>query len=163
MRSFGEIIKEQRKKLGFTQRQLAEMVGVSDAYICSLEGDKRSPPPYYNVVSIAEALKLDAEWLWKIAVRWREKKAVKKSRRKAIKTRDDSTQEDSLYQDNTTNITDSEIEAFFQRPEIQMTAFGLFKKQPKDMTMEEKRFVYQAINSAREFLLGDEDESGDSL
>jgi hypothetical protein len=39
-----------------------------------------------------------------------------------------------------------------------MTTFGLFQKQPKEMTMEEKRVVYRAINGARDFISKRTDE-----
>ena len=163
MRSFGGILKAQRRKLGLTQRQVADSVGVSDAYICSLEGDKRSPPPYYTVVAIADVLQLDVEQLWKVAVKHREKRAVEKSRHKVIsRGGGDRTEDDSRRQDSVITVSDSQIEAFFARPEIQMTTFGLFQKQPKEMTMEEKRVVYQAINKAQEFISGQRDEPTDS-
>ena len=154
MRSFGETLRAQRRKLGLTQKQVADAVGVSDAYICSLESDKRSPPPYYTVAAIADALQLDVERLWKVAVKYREKQAVEKSRCKVMTQRRNRGANDDLLQGSVITASDSQINAFFDRPEIQMTTFGLFQKQPKEMTMEEKRLVYQAINSAREFILG---------
>lgn len=154
MRSFGETLKTQRQRLRLTQKQVADSVGVSDAYICGLESDKKSPPPYYTVAAIANALQFDVERLWKVAVKCREKRAVEKSRRKSVtRRRNRESGEDFLRQDNVITVPDSQINAFFDRPEVQMTTFGLFRKQPKEMTMDEKRVVYQAISSAREFVL----------
>ncbi len=164
MRSFGETLKAQRRKLKLTQKQIADTVGVSDAYICTLESDRKSPPPYRTVAAIADALELDAERLWEIAVKYREKQAMEKSRRKTIaRRRNDGTNNDRLQRDNTTVIPDSQINAFFDLPEIRMTTFGLFHKQPQEMTMEEKRAVYQAINRAKEAVSGGTDESTGSL
>ena len=150
MRSFGEIVRAQRRKLGFTQKQVADSVGVTDAYICSLESDKKSPPPYYTVAAIADALQLDAEQLWKVAVKYREKQAVERSRHKAVTSRRNRGTGDDFLRPET--VSDSQIDAFFDRPEIQMTTFGLFQKQPKEMTMDEKRVIYQAINRVRDFI-----------
>jgi transcriptional regulator with XRE-family HTH domain len=156
MRSFGGILRTQRRKLKLTQRQIADSVGVSDAYICSLESDKKSPPPYYTVAAIADALQLDAEQLWKVAVRYREKQAVERSRHKAMTSKRNRGTGDDFLQRGT--VSDSQIDTFFDRPEIQMTTFGLFQKQPKEMTMEEKRVVYRAINGARDFISKRTDE-----
>jgi len=155
MRSFGQTIKNQRQKLDLTQRQVADSVGISDAYICSLESEKKSPPPYHTVASIADVLKLDTDKLWKIALKQREKDALEKSRRK-IGVRGSHKEPDNNRSgdDNATIVPESQINAFFERPEIQMTAFGIFQKQPKDMTLEEKRIIYNAINTARKFVLG---------
>ena len=151
MRSFGEILRSQRQKLKLTQKQVAVAAKVSDAYICSLESDRRSPPPYHTVVAIANALKYDVERLWRVAGKAREKEAVAKSQRKIMpqKSNDDGLQED---------IPDNQINAFFKPRDISMTVFGLFEKLPTEMTMEEKRVVYQAINSAQKFVLERTDE-----
>ena len=155
MRSFGKIIKSQRQKLRLTQRQVADTVDVSDAYICSLENEKRVPPPFATVSAIAETLQLDVERLWKVAMRHREKQAVEKSRRKIMPRRGDNESDDNLPRQEI--VPDSQIDAFFDRPEIQMATFGLFKKQPGDMSMEEKRTVFQAINKAQESILDQPD------
>ena len=165
MRSFGEVLKAQRRKLGLTQKQVADSSKVSDAYICSLESDKRDPPPYHTVVAIADALQLNVEQLWKVAVKHREKQAVKKSRRKTTPQRGNGINgkdDDQLRRDNVITVPDNQINAFFDRPEIQMTTFGLFQKQPKDMTMEEKRIIYRAISEARELISRRADEPTDS-
>ena len=151
MRSFGEIIRSQRQKLKLTQKKVAEEAEVSDAYICSLESDKKTPPPYYTVVKIANALELDAEKLWKVAVKSREKLAVAKIQRKKVIPRKEGDQ-------SWENIPESQIDAFFKIGENQVTVFSLLKKQPADLTMEEKRFVYQALNTAQKFVLDQADE-----
>ena len=157
MRSFGKMLKEQRRKLGLTQKQVADLVRVSDAYICGLEGDKKSPPPYHTVAAIADALQLDPEQLWKVAVKHREKQAVERSKRKiSIRRGNDGREANNGFLGQNTAITvpDSQIDAFFKRPGIQMAVLGLFQKQVKEMTTEEKRVIYQAINSAGKFMLG---------
>lgn len=161
MRSFGETLRAQRRKIGLTQKQIADAAGVSDAYICSLESDKRPPPPYYTVAAIADALQLDVERLWKVAAKCREEQAVERSRHKAmIRRRNGRTGDDFLQRET---ASESQINDFFARPEIRMTAFGVFHKQPEEMTIEEKRAVYQAINAAQEFISRRADEPDDSL
>ena len=149
MRSFGKTIKTQRQKLKLTQRQVADSIEVSDAYICILESDKKSPPPYHTVTRIADALELDPENLWSVAVKHREEQAMEKSRRKTMTRKRNSNDKNRLKRDNATAIPDSQINAFFDLPQNQMPTFALAHKQPKDMTMKEKRAVYQAINIAR--------------
>ncbi len=156
MRTFGEILKAQRQKLGLTQKQVADNIGMSDAYICSLESDKKSPPPYYTVSAIADVLKLDPEQLWKVAMKYREKQALEKARRREMVRRRISATEESynLFQeeDTTLSVSDSQVDSFFARPEVRMSAIGLFQRYPEDMTIEEKRVIYQAISKAQEFL-----------
>jgi transcriptional regulator with XRE-family HTH domain len=160
MRSFGKTIRAQRQKLKLTQRQVAEAVDVSDAYICSLESDKKSPPPYHTVAAIADTLELDAERLWSIAVIHREEQAMAKSRRKTMsRKRNSEGGNDRLQKENATVIPDNQINAFFDLPENQVPTFALVQKQPKDMTMEEKRAVYQAINIARKAVSDEMDKS----
>ncbi len=150
MRSFGDRIKAQRQKLGLTQKQVADSIGVSDAYICSLESGKRCPPPYHTVVTIGEALELNVERLWKVAVKCRETQAVERSQRRALTQRKSGGADDGPEQRKT--IPDSQINAFFERPEVQMATLGLFGKQPDSMSMEERRAVFQAISEAQEFV-----------
>ncbi len=155
MRTFGEILKAQRQKLGLTQKQLANAIGMSDAYICSLESDKKSPPPYYTVSAIANVLKMDPEQLWKVAVKHREKQALERVRRRVTQKRriEEKLMNDAMLDNDAgSSITDNQINDFFARPEIKMSTLGLFRKQLEDMTMEEKRYVYQAINKVIEFV-----------
>ncbi len=151
MRSFGEILRSQRQKLKLTQKQVAVAADVSDAYICSLESDKRTPPPYHTVVVIANAIEYDVDRLWRVAVKAREKQAVVKSQRKTMPRESD---DDDLPED----VPESQLNAFFEIGVVQMAVFGLLKKQPSDLTPEEKRFVYQAINSAQKFVSERTDE-----
>ncbi len=165
MRTFGEILKAQRQKLGLTQKQLANAIGMSDAYICSLESDKKSPPPYYTVSAIANVLKMDPEQLWKVAVKHREKQALERVRRRVTQKRqieEKLMNNAMLDNDAGSSITDNQINDFFARPEIKMSTLGLFRKQLEDMTMEEKRYVYQAINKVIEFV-DRSDKAFDSL
>lgn len=149
MKTFGEMLKAQRKKLGFTQKQVADSIGVSSAYICILESDKEPPPPYYTVSAIASALQIDAEQLWKVAIKNREKQAIEKARCKVKRIADNGVNEKSLDKEITTSASDSQVNVFFTRPEVRMSTLGLFHRQPEDMTMEEKRIIYQAINEAQ--------------
>ena len=148
MRSFGEILRSQRQKLKLTQKQVADTAKVSDAYICSLESDKRPPPPYYTVEKIADALDLDADQLWKVAVRSRAKYAVEKSKRKEILRKG--------------KVPDSHLDVFFEREGVRMMVFGLFKKPPEQLSIEEKRAVYHAINGVQRFMSQQADEAANS-
>ena len=162
MRSFGKMLLAQRQKLGLTQKQVANLVRVSDAYICSLEGDKKSPPPYHTVAAIADALQIDTEILWEVAVEHREQQAVERSKRKpSIRGGNDSEKAEDgfLRRSIASAVPDSQINAFFKRPEIQMAVLGLFQKQIAEMTAEEKRVVYQAINGVGKLILGRTDEA----
>lgn len=158
MQSFGNILKTQRQRLNLTQKQVASYAGVSDAYICYLEQDKKSPPPYHTVAIIASVLKLDADQLWKVAVKYREKEAIEKSRNKSKARRrgyvKSETSNDSIHDDTEPEVPDSQINAFFELREIQMTTYGLFQKQPKDLTMDEKRVLYHALTKAQSFISG---------
>ncbi len=40
VKTFGEIIKKQRKKLGYTQKYICEVCGISASYISDLENGK---------------------------------------------------------------------------------------------------------------------------
>jgi transcriptional regulator with XRE-family HTH domain len=148
MKSFGEAIKEKRIKLGLTQKQVAESVGVTDAYICSLESGKRCPPPYRTVATLAEAIGLNVDRLWELAVKDRKKQALEKSQRKLMTQREQN--EDVDEPQIRKEVPDSQINEFFERPEVQMATFGLFQKQPGSMSMEEKRIVFYAVSEARE-------------
>ncbi|MBM3211872.1 helix-turn-helix transcriptional regulator [Candidatus Poribacteria bacterium] len=155
MRTFGTIIKTQRKNLGLTLKQVSASIGVSDAYICNLEKDKKVPPPYHTVVAIADVLRIDSELLWKIAVKSREKNAIDKSHNKnLIRKKGHNKVESNDIENDIPEVPDNEINAFFKLGEVQMTMFGLFRKQPDDMTMEEKRIVYNALTKTRKFLSG---------
>lgn len=52
-----------RKLRSMTQSQLAERVGVTQAYICSLENGKRTNPSLQLLLKIARALDVTVEEL----------------------------------------------------------------------------------------------------
>lgn len=56
-------IKYYRKLRGMTQCQLAERVGVTQAYICNLESGQRANPSFSLLVKIAHALNTTLEEL----------------------------------------------------------------------------------------------------
>lgn len=56
--TIGALIKQMRKKSGFTQSQLAEKVGISQAMIVQYEQGKRQPK-FENLSKIADALDID--------------------------------------------------------------------------------------------------------
>jgi transcriptional regulator with XRE-family HTH domain len=54
--SFGADMKEARKALGFSQRVLAEMVGIDPRYLANIEnsGSLPSLPVFYEIVSLCK-------------------------------------------------------------------------------------------------------------
>ena len=61
METFGERVKESRKKLGLTQKQLSKLSGMAQATLSDIERGKNEGSR--DVVSLANALKVSAEWL----------------------------------------------------------------------------------------------------
>jgi len=61
METFGERVKESRKKLGLTQKQLPKLSGMAQATLSDIERGKNEGSR--DVVSLANALKVSAEWL----------------------------------------------------------------------------------------------------
>lgn len=60
--SLGKKIKELRRKSGLSQKDLADYVGVSQAYISKIEEEKRQPT-FRIVVLIANALNITMDEL----------------------------------------------------------------------------------------------------
>ena len=54
--TFGEYLREQRRRAGATQRDLASRVSVDYSYISKLENDRLPPPSARAVIAIADAL-----------------------------------------------------------------------------------------------------------
>src|SRR2546423_7118101 len=67
--SFGNIIAEQQKKLGISQKQLAEQVKkedgepISPQYLNDIERDRRNPPSEYLIAQFAKELQLSKDYL----------------------------------------------------------------------------------------------------
>lgn len=59
----GAVILAKRKKLGLSQRQLAERVGLNNATICKVEKDPSLIPDIRTIKLLAEALDLDYNYL----------------------------------------------------------------------------------------------------
>lgn len=58
--TFGTVIRQARRALGLSQRQLAYRTGVDVTYLSKLENDHSERPPREGVVrALAEALELD--------------------------------------------------------------------------------------------------------
>lgn len=72
MSQFGDTLQELRIESGLTQLQVAERVGVSNAYISALESGRKPAPPYAIVSAMAAALTVDEEPLWDVASAERE-------------------------------------------------------------------------------------------
>lgn len=67
--TFGGVVSDARKKLGLSQKQLAEKIHredgepISPQYLNDIERDRRSPSSDHMVKEFAKALKLDADYL----------------------------------------------------------------------------------------------------
>ncbi len=67
--TFGRVITEARKRLGISQKQLAEAVrnedgkSISPQYVNDLERDRRNPPSDYLLDQLATVLQLPREYL----------------------------------------------------------------------------------------------------
>lgn len=53
------LIKEVREEKGITQKELAEMTGLSRNYIAELENNKKKNASFETILKIAEALNVD--------------------------------------------------------------------------------------------------------
>ena len=66
---FGQIIAEARKKLGISQKELAERIKkedeepISPQYLNDIERDRRNPPSEYLIAQFAKELKLSKNYL----------------------------------------------------------------------------------------------------
>ncbi|MEM8644986.1 MAG: helix-turn-helix domain-containing protein [Pseudomonadota bacterium] len=58
MTPFGEKMRQLRKRQGVTQKQMAEALGVSSAYLSALEHGNRSRPSWYLVQGINQFFNL---------------------------------------------------------------------------------------------------------
>jgi len=67
--SFGQIIAEGRKKLGISQKTLAERIKkedgqpISPQYLNDIERDRRNPPSEYLIAQFAKELELSKDYL----------------------------------------------------------------------------------------------------
>ena len=59
----GAVVAAKRKKMGMSQRQLADSVGLNNATICKLEKDPTLVPDPRTLELLAEALHLDYNYL----------------------------------------------------------------------------------------------------
>ncbi len=59
---FSKRLKEKRKEMGFTQKQLGEIVGVTKVSICCYENGTRTPT-LDTLVDLANALQVDLAYL----------------------------------------------------------------------------------------------------
>jgi len=67
--TFGQIIADARKKLGLSQKELAERIkkedgeSISPQYLNDIERDRRNPPSEFLVTHLAKELKLSKDYL----------------------------------------------------------------------------------------------------
>ena len=56
VQSFGAALRMQRRRIGLSQRELADRVGIDFSYISKLENDRIPPPSADTVVKLASTL-----------------------------------------------------------------------------------------------------------
>ena len=61
--TFGTELKEQRRKAGISQRDLANKIGLDFSYISKLENDRLPPPSAETILAICKVLELPPETL----------------------------------------------------------------------------------------------------
>jgi transcriptional regulator with XRE-family HTH domain len=66
-KTFGQLLKEIRRSVGVSQRDLAAQVGVDFSYISKLENDRLSPPAADTTVRICEILEVVPDQLLALA------------------------------------------------------------------------------------------------
>jgi len=74
MQGFGEYLRTLRSDAGKTQAELAEAIGVSNAYVSAIEKGKKPAPPRALVNALAGVLGVDEVALWTVAQREREER-----------------------------------------------------------------------------------------
>lgn len=67
--SFGRYVRRLRAERGWTQRGLAERLGIDFTYLSKIENDRGEPPAEPTVRRMAEALGADVEELLALAVK----------------------------------------------------------------------------------------------
>jgi len=67
MKTFGEKIKELRRKGNLTQWEVADHTGVSNTYISALESGRKPAPPHAIVTALASCLQTSEDVLWALA------------------------------------------------------------------------------------------------
>ncbi len=63
MASFGELLREKRRRAAISQRDLASRAGLDFSYISKLENDRMQPPAAHTVVTICGVLGIEPEEL----------------------------------------------------------------------------------------------------
>jgi HTH-type transcriptional regulator, competence development regulator len=63
METFGELLRDRRRRAGISQRRLAEMAGLDFSYISKLENNRLAAPAAGTVVKLAELLNCPADEL----------------------------------------------------------------------------------------------------
>jgi transcriptional regulator with XRE-family HTH domain len=67
--TFGQIVADARRKLGLSQKELAERIrkengeSISPQYLNDIERDRRNPPSEYLLAQFAKELKLSKDYL----------------------------------------------------------------------------------------------------
>ena len=88
--TFGRAISEARKKKGWSLKDLAGLVEkedggtISPQYLNDIEHERRSPSSDRMVHNFAEALEIDADWLYYLAGRFPEDVRRKKMSREEL-------------------------------------------------------------------------------
>lgn len=65
--SFGRTIRDERKRRGISQKELAEKAGIDFTYLSKIENDRMAPPSEKAIRAMAEALATDPDELIRLA------------------------------------------------------------------------------------------------
>lgn len=61
--TFGQVLKHIRREKGFSQRDLAEKVGIDFSYISKIENDRIAPPAAETIIKMSNILDVSEELL----------------------------------------------------------------------------------------------------
>ena len=62
--TLGEVVRWERKQLLITQKECAELLGISEQYLCDIEAGRRTPSDEAMIQKLARTLRVHSDWLW---------------------------------------------------------------------------------------------------
>ena len=104
--TFGSKMREKRRSVGVTQRDLADRIGVDFSYISKVENDRLPPPAADTIVAICKVLNIEPEELLAI------KGKIPSDIQETISTKKSA--QEFLRQAQRMNLSESEWEAMLK-------------------------------------------------